>query len=115
MYAGLVCRSSIEGMYFAVIRESGYFSVFRDTPNRPFNLLAEARSKEFLTGGAVNRLRLDCVGSNISFYINDKLVAHLQDDHYNLIFGRSGFFTKAGKNPDVGNITFSDLEIKEVR
>ena len=115
MYAGLVCRSSVEGMYFAVIRESGYFSIFRDTPTRPFTLLAEARSKEILTGGAANQLRLDCVGSTITFYINDKKVTSLQDEQFKLIFGRSGFFTKAGKNPDEAAITFSNLEIKEVR
>ena len=115
MYAGLVCRSSMEGMYFAVIRESGYFLIFRDTPTRPFFLLVEARSKEILSGGAANRLRLDCVGSTITFYINGKKVASLQDDQFKLVFGQNGFFTKAGKNPGETTITFSDLEINEVR
>ena len=115
MYAGLICRSSMEGMYFAVIRENGDFSIFRDTPTRPFSLLTQAKSKEILTGGAANQLRLDCVGSTITFYINGKKVTSLQDDKFNLIFGLSGFFTKAGKNPDESAITFSNLEIKEVR
>jgi hypothetical protein len=115
MYAGLVCRSSVEGMYFAVIRENGYFSIFRDTPTRPFSRLAEARSKEILTGGAANQLRLDCVGSTITFYINSKKVASVEDNRFNLVFGRSGFFTKTGKNPGEAAITFSNLEIKEVR
>ena len=115
MYAGLVCRSSVEGMYFAVIRENGYFSIFRDTPTRPFSLLVEARSKEILIGGAANQLRLDCVGSTITFYINGKKVASLQDAKFKLVFGRNGFFTKASKNPGEAAITFSNLEIKEVR
>jgi hypothetical protein len=115
MYAGLVCRSSLDGMYFAAIRENGYFSVFRDAPTRPFSLLAEAKSAEILTGGQANQLRLDCVGSTLTFYINGKKVANLQDETFNLVFGRSGFFTKAGKNPAESAITFSNLEIKEVR
>ncbi len=115
MYAGLICRSSMEGMYFAAIRESGVFSVFRDSPNLPLTLLAQTKSKAILTGGAINQLRLDCVGSTISFYINGKQVANLQDDTYKLVFGRSGFFTKAGKNPEEENIAYSNLEIKEVR
>jgi len=115
MYAGLVCRSSVEGMVIAVIRENGYFSIFRDTPTRPFSLLAQARSKEILTGGAANQLRLDCVGSTITFYINGKKVASLQNAKFKLVFGRNGFFTKDGKNPDEAAITFSNLEIKEVR
>jgi len=115
MYAGLVCRSSVEGMYFAIIRENGYFSIFRDNPTRGLFMLTQAKSREILTGGAANQLRLDCVGSTITFYINSKKVASLQDDTFKLVFGRSGFFTKAGKNPDVSAITFSNLEIKEVR
>lgn len=114
-YGGLVCRSSLDGMYFAVIRESGYFSVFRDSPTRPFSLLAEAKSKAILTGGAANRLRLDCVGNTISFFVNDTKVASLQDSTFNLIFGRAGFFTKAGKNPDANAIIFSEYEVKEIR
>jgi hypothetical protein len=115
MYAGLVCRSSLDGMYFAVIRESGYFSVFRDSPTRPFSLLAEAKTKAILTGGAANRLRLDCIGSNISFYVNGTKVASVQDTTFNLISGRAGFFTKAGKNPNPDAIIFSDYEVKEIR
>ena len=114
-YGGLVCRSSLDGMYFAVIRESGYFSVFRDSPTRPFSLLAEAKTKAILTGGAANRLSLDCVGNNISFYVNDTKVASIQDSTFNLIFGRAGLFTKAGKFPDANAIIFSDYEVREIR
>lgn len=115
MYAGLVCRSSLDGMYFAVIRESGYFSLFRDSPTRPFSLLAEAKTKAILTGGAANRLRLDCIGSNISFYVNGIKVANVQDSTFNLIFGRTGLFTKGGKNPNPDAIIFSNYEVKEIR
>ena len=115
MYGGLACRSSVEGMYLAVIRENGFFSVFRDTPNRPFTLLAEAKSANILTGGAPNQLRLDCVGTTIAFYINGQQVSKLNDSQFNVVSGRSGFFTKAGKTPDPDRIVFSYLEINEVR
>ena len=115
MYSGLACRSSVEGMYLAVIRENGFFSVFRDTPNRPFTLLAEAKSDNILTDGAPNQLRLDCVGTSIAFYINGQQVSKLNDSQFNVVSGRSGFFTKAGKTPDPDRIIFSYLEINEVR
>ena len=81
-YAGLVCRSSQEGMLMAVIRADGTYSVFRDTPRQHFALLAQKASDAILPGLAENKLRLDCIGSQIDFYINDKQVETL--DRYAL-------------------------------
>ncbi len=114
-YAGVVCRSSREGMYIAVIRDNGYYSIFRDTPNRTFSLLAEAFTSAIRSGGAANKLRLDCIGQTIAFYVNDQKVAGLVDSRFSIESGRAGIFTKGGKSPHMDAIIFSDLEINEVR
>jgi len=114
-YAGLVCRSSQDGMYMAVIRADGTYSVYRDTPTHPFALLAERKSDAIFSGTADNALKLECVGNQINFYINGIQVETLTDTRYGLHFGRNGLFTKAGGEPAPDAIIFKDLVIEEIR
>jgi len=114
-FAGVVCRSSVQGMYAAVIRSDGYYFVYRDTPSRPMALLARKSSDLIQTGLAENRLRLDCVGSRLDFYINGTLAESLDDIRLGLGFGRAGLFTKAGGNPNPDAFIFSDFAIREIR
>ena len=114
-YAGLVCRSSQEGMVMAVIRADGTYSIYRDTPKQPFALLAQKTSDTILPGLAENKLRLDCIGDQIKFYINEALVESLTDTRYGLRFGRAGLFTKAGGIPDPDAVIFRDFSITEIR
>lgn len=113
-YAGLICRSSKDGMYMAVIGVDGTYTIYRDTPQKPFTLLAERKSAAIQSGLAENRLRLVCKGNNIDFYINDQQVEALTDTRYNLNFGRAGIYTKAGGDPNPDAIVFSDLTIREI-
>ena len=113
-YAGLICRSSKDGMYMAVIGVDGTYTIYRDTPQKPFTLLAERKSAAIQSGLAENRLRLVCKGNNIDFYINDQQVEALTDTRYNLNFGRAGIYTKAGGDPHPDAIVFSDLTIREI-
>jgi hypothetical protein len=114
-FAGVVCRSNKEGMYYAAIRPNGTYVIYRDTPNAPFTLLAGGRSKSILTDGAINMLRLECVGSDFTFYINDQLVKKISDNRIDLQCGRAGLYTKAGKFPHEDAITFTDFKIEEIR
>lgn len=114
-YAGLVCRSSQDGMYMAVIRADGSYSIFRDTTTHPFALLAEKQSDAILSGQTDNTLRLECVGDQINFYINGTQVEVLTDSRYGIKFGRSGLFTKAGGEPSPDAVVFKDLMIEEIR
>ena len=114
-YAGVVCRASQAGMYMAVLRVDGTYSVFRDTSGKPpFAVLAESSSDAILPGLVENELRLLCEGNNISFYINGEQVEALTDSRYQLNYGRAGIYTKAGGEPQADAIVFSDLEIKEL-
>ena len=113
--AGVVCRTSREGSYIAAIKVDGTYTVFRDTPQQPFAVLAHKASDAILPGLAANRLRLDCRGNQIDLYINDRQVESLTDSRYNLSFGRAGLFTKAGSEPNEDAIVFSNLIITELR
>jgi hypothetical protein len=114
-YGGLICRSSLEGMYMAVVRADGTYSIFRDTPQRQFALLAERTSEHIRAGAAKNDLRMDCIGEQINFYINGNQVESLTDSRYGLRFGRVGLYTKAGGSPAPDAIIFRDLFIEEIR
>jgi hypothetical protein len=114
-YAGITCRSSMAGMYMAVIRADGIYFIYRDTPSRPFALLAKRTSEFIHTGLTENRLRLDCVGSQLNFHINDTLVESIDDSRFGLNFGRAGLFTKAGGDPNPDAFIFSDFSVQEVR
>jgi len=114
-YAGLICRSSQVGMYMAVLRVDGSYIIFRDTPDRPFSLLAKRNSDAIRTGLTENALRLVCSGDTLVFYINDQLVESLQDTRYKLNFGRGGIYTKAGGDAEPDAIIFSDFSIREVK
>lgn len=114
-YAGLVCRSSKEGNVMAVIRADGTYSIYRDTPKQPFAMLAQKASDAILPGLAENKLRLECVGDQINFYINETQVESLTNTRYELRYGRAGLFTKAGGKPDSDAVVFSDFSITEIR
>ncbi|HEY60912.1 MAG TPA: hypothetical protein G4N92_09580 [Anaerolineae bacterium] len=114
MYAGVVCRSSQDGKYIAVVRSNGTYSIFRDTPKRPFALLAQKKSKAVNTDTGENTLHLDCIETTINFFINGIRVESFQDTRFNLLFGRGGIFTKAGRDPHEDAIVFKDLFIKEI-
>ncbi len=114
-YAGIVCRSSAEGMRMAVIRADGAYTLYRNTLQREFAILAKGTTDAIRPGLAENTLRLDCVGDEVAFFINDTLVASLTDARYNVSFGRAGLFTKAGGEPDPDAVVFSDFSVTEIR
>jgi len=113
MYGGLTCRASQDGMYIAVIRNTGKYSIFRDNVKDPLTLIAQNYSDAVQIDGTPNHLQLDCKGNTIRFYINGILVGSIEDDS-NLQFGRAGFFTKAGQNPHEDAIVFSDFSLEEL-
>ncbi len=113
-YAGLICHSSKEGMYMAVIGVDGTYTIYRDTPEKPFTLLAEKHSKAINSVLVDNQLRLVCKGSSIDFYINGQQVEALDDSRYQLNYGRAGIYTKAGGDPNQDAIVFSGLTIREI-
>lgn len=114
-FAGVVCRSSQEGMVAAVIRVDGTYTVFRDTPQKPLSVLAKKASNVIVPGLSTNHLRLDCQDSQLDFYINGTLMESLADTRFGVRFGRAGLYTKSGSSPDPDAIIFSNFSITELR
>jgi hypothetical protein len=114
-YAGVVCRSSLEGKYMAVLRADGTYTIFRDTIQRPLALLAQDQIEGIQSGRSDNKIRLDCVGDTIALYINNTLVESFTDSRNGIRYGRAGLFTKAGGAPYSDAIVFSDFSIEEIR
>lgn len=114
-FGGLICRSSLEGMYMAVIRADGTYTVYSDTPNFPLTPRQEGKSELIRPGLQENHLRLDCIGDQVDFYINEELATSFNDRRFDINYGRGGLFTKAGAQPDPDAIIFRDLSIREIR
>lgn len=112
-FGGLLCRASRAGMVMAVIRVDGTYSLYRQSQRRGTAILAEGASEAILPGRTQNRLQLDCVDDQITFFINGKQVADISDARYGLNFGGIGFYTKAGGSPSPDAIVFNNLVIIE--
>jgi hypothetical protein len=54
-YAGVICRSNLEGKYMAVLRADGTYTIFRDTTKRPFALLAQDQIEGIQSGRLDNQ------------------------------------------------------------
>lgn len=74
-YAGLVCRANGEDYYYADISPAGDFTIGQIAEGEVIVLTKWTASDAIdTTEGAVNLLRLDCVGDTISAYANGELL-----------------------------------------
>ncbi len=78
---GLICRSDGSSYYFFIIGSDGYYGVglFKDKAATLLGQASMQPSTAVKTGAAVNHLRFDCVGSNMSAYVNDVKLSQVQD------------------------------------
>jgi hypothetical protein len=79
--AGIICRLSGEQFYFFVISSDGYYAVGR-TNGLESVLLGQEQmqsSNNINTGMALNHLRADCIGDQLTVYINGFPVAKVTD------------------------------------
>ncbi|MCU0489788.1 MAG: hypothetical protein MUE67_12660 [Anaerolineales bacterium] len=83
---GLICRSNEAGdqYYYFVISSDGYYGIGKVSGQDQKLLSAEKMmpSEAILPGGRTNRLRADCIGERLAFYVNDQLLAEVQDLEY---------------------------------
>lgn len=114
-FAGLMCRSSAAGSYAGVLRADGVFFLYRSTPGSPFGLLAKGTYNDIPQPGWTDvDLRLECVGNQIDFYINELLLASVVNKQGALGFGRAGLFAKAGGDPNPDEFIYSNLVIRQI-
>ena len=78
---GLICRSDGQSYYFFMISSDGYYAVGL-LQNRRATLLGQSAmlpSSAIKTGAAVNHLRVDCTGRDLTGYVNGVEVASAKD------------------------------------
>lgn len=82
---GLVCRyQNPQNYYFFIISTDGYYGVGK-VKDGASTLLAQTqmeRSGAVLPGAAINRLRGECVGDTLIFYVNHKPLAIVADPDF---------------------------------
>ncbi len=78
---GLICRSDGRNYYFFVISSDGYYGLglFKDDKVQLLGQDQMQSSTAIRTGMAVNHLRADCKGDDLTFYVNGFQVAEMHD------------------------------------
>ena len=78
---GLLCRFVEDNYYFFLVSSDGYYTIGKYIGGNAYQLGQSAMQydESIHTGLAVNHLRADCVGNNLTFYVNGSPVAQAQD------------------------------------
>lgn len=99
----------IREFYVFAISGDGYYVVALDGPDRaePEMLVDWSTSDAINLGNATNRIRVEAVGSQISYYVNDQFLGEIQDN--SLSKGVIGFFVGS---IDEGNVQIGFDNIK---
>lgn len=84
---GLICRYNESGgfkFYMFLIGADGYYIIARVDNGQQTGISSEQmlQSSVIRTGNATNRIRADCIGPNLSMYVNGQLVATATDSTY---------------------------------
>ena len=82
---GLVCRAVDRGnFYFFAISSDGYYGIGKVKDGAPelVGMAAMPPSEAIRRGKDSNHLRADCVGENLSLYVNGDLLATVQDAEF---------------------------------
>ena len=82
---GVQCRyQDTDNFYFFIISSDGYYAIGKVKDGEQFLLTGENMeySDAILQGAATNHLRADCVGANLSLYVNGVPLASVQDSEF---------------------------------
>ena len=82
---GVICRyQNDQNYYFFVISTDGYYAVGKRNAGKQILLEQEAMlySSVIETGLAINHLEAECNGSTLSFFVNDTLLARVEDEDF---------------------------------
>jgi hypothetical protein len=82
---GVICRyQDVDAFYYAIISSDGYYGIFKMT-SESSDLLGHDEllpSDSILQGEALNHIRFDCLGSQLSLYANGMLLDQQADQDY---------------------------------
>lgn len=103
-YFGIVCRyQDDENFYYFMISSDAYYAIGKWSSGVAIPLSAEMMqsSSAIAEGIANNHLRADCVGEELSLYVNGELLSRVEDPEF--ASGEAGLFA--------GTIMSSQIEI----
>jgi hypothetical protein len=78
---GLICRSDGKNYYFFLISSDGYYGlgIFKDGKAGLLGQIEMSSNRNIHIGAAVNHLRADCKGNDLTFYVNGFQLATIHD------------------------------------
>ena len=80
---GLICRYQGGDYYFFMISNDGYYVIGKFIGGQTLLLgQSEMQASEAVHPGTMNHLRADCIGDNLTFYINFTEVASVTDTDF---------------------------------
>ncbi len=82
---GLICRAiRLDSFYTFIISSDGYYGIGK-IRGQEYNLIgmgALQPSDAILKGSALNRLRADCIGDTLTFYVNGHKLIQVNDSEF---------------------------------
>lgn len=107
---GLLCRFNGKDYYFFIMTSDGFYGVglFKDGVATLLGQSEMLSSTNINKGLAINHLRADCAGQNLTFYVNGFQIAQAQD--VNLVSGDVGIIAGTFATPGV-DIIFDNFVV----
>lgn len=107
---GVYCRLSGDPatFYLGLIGNDGIYAIYERTSEEKWSLLDGGAAGSLALNEGSNHLRLDCIGSTISLYVNLELVAEGSDD--SLTRGEAGLYAGTLDEPGV-EILFDNFAV----
>jgi len=108
---GLMCRYQGGNYYFFIISNDGYYAIGKFIKGQA-TLLGQSEMQEspVVQPNMINRLRADCIGSSLTFYLNGKKLALVQDGE--LKSGDIGVLAGAFSQPGV-DVSFDHFVVTQ--
>jgi hypothetical protein len=80
---GIVARRKGKDYYQFLLRANGYYKIRKHTEDGWTTLVDWAKSSAVKSGvNAVNRMRVECVGSTLRFYANETFLGEVEDSSF---------------------------------
>ncbi len=99
---GIVCRVvGPTNFYALMVSSDGFYGIGKVNGNQ-FSLIgmkAFQPADAILQGSAINHLRADCVGDNLTLFVNDKKIGEAKDSEYT--YGDVGLIAGSYETPGV--------------
>jgi len=106
---GLILRAAGDEFYLFLVGADGYYSfLYYGVSADPDFIVEWTESTAIKQGNETNQLKVEAIGSDFKFYVNDQLVDEAQDDR--LTSGNVGFFVLSSDETGL-DVAFDNLKV----